>query len=711
MATEQAVYRIDTSDVTLLFCANSVVPRILWFGGALPQILDLNAFLSLCDVAVPQAKLDVAVPLNIFPDSGSGFMGPAAVEGHRAGAHFACAFQLEQVEQSEGLLQFVLLDAIAELRARVEFVLDTDSAVLTVNSKLENLANTEFTVSKFASATLPIVDTYTECMTLNGRWGLEFQQHRSAINTTQLRIKNTSGRTSHEHFPGCVVGQKHFNAEYGQVLGVHLGYSGNYELNIERLSSGEACVQAGLGILPGEIIMAPGAVIAAPPLYACTASGLNQMTQRFHRFARRHVLPQWTRNPRPIHANSWEALYFDHDEKTLLALVDAAANTGAERFVLDDGWFHGRRDDTSGLGDWWVDKTIYPKGLHTLVAHVRNHGLQFGLWFEPEMVSPVSELYQNHPEWVLQIEGHTTPLARNQLVLNLGLAEVRDYLYEHIAALVDEYKIDYIKWDMNRDLVLPGNNGKAGVIAQVHGVYQLLDRLTDAYPSLEIESCSSGGARADYGILARTGRVWTSDSIDPIDRLTIQRGFGLFFPPEVMGAHVGHDVAHLTGRATSLQTRAIVALQGQYGYELDARKVTKDERLQLVAYADRYKQHREWIAECVTWVVPTRDEALFVQGQVSSDQTASLWTIVTAKSLETTLPERVQLLGLAVDKHYRVTATGWDALKSFAKHTPDWAVDGVVASGAELMNIGLSLPVMPAQSALLLECTERLVQA
>ncbi len=706
MKPAQAIYRIDSSEATLLLSANGAVPRMLWFGASLPQIADPSALHSLCDIAVPQAKLDTAVPLSIFPDSGSGFMGPVALEGHRAGSHFSCTFKIEHIEQSSASIEFTLLDPVAELRVRTEFLLDSDSSVLTINTKLENTGSNAFSVTKFASATLPFADTFTECLTLNGRWGLEFQQHRSAISANQLRIKNTSGRTSHEYFPACIVGQQHFDAERGQVLGVHLGYSGNYEFTVERLSTGEACLQAGMAILPGEINLAPRAVIDSPPLYACAANSLNQMTQRFHRFARRHVLPKWTRAPRPIHANSWEALYFDHDEKTLLALVDAAANAGAERFVLDDGWFHGRRDDTSGLGDWWVDKTIYPQGLHSLVAHVRKRGLQFGLWFEPEMVNPVSELYKNHPEWVLQVEGQDTPLARNQLVLNLGLPAVRDYLYDSIAALVDEYKIDYIKWDMNRDLVLPGNNGQAGVVAQVNGVYELLDRLTSAYPALEIESCSSGGARADYGILLRTGRVWTSDSIDPIDRLTIQRGFGLFFPPEIMGAHVGHDVAHLTGRATSLQTRAIVALQGQYGYELDARHISDDEREQLVGYAERYKQHRHWVAECTTWEVPTRDASLFVKGQVSADQASSFWTVVVSSSLDTTLPEKLRFLGLDGAKRYRITVVGWEALKSFAKHIPDWVVSGAVVSGSELMNIGLNLPVMPAQSALLLDCSE-----
>jgi alpha-galactosidase len=705
VTAQPKLYRLDTDSSTLIVSTDYAVPRIVWFGQAMGAV-DEQALLSISDLPLPHAKLDAPAPLSIFPDSGSGYLGPTALEGHRSRAHFASVFTLEAVQQSENTLVFSLLDSVAELRATLHFVMDDASAVMSIHTTVENLGDTLFSLNRLSSATLPLADADTECMSLHGRWGFEFQQHRSAISATQLRMQNSSGRTSHEHFPGCVVGRSGFDSESGEVLGVHLAYSGNYEITLERLSTGEGFLQAGMACLPGEMVLAPGEAIETPRLCACRASSLNTMSQRFHQFARTHILPKWTRKTRPIHANSWEALYFDHDESHLLGLVDAAAKCGAERFVLDDGWFQGRRDDTSGLGDWWVDKSIYPQGLHTLVAHIRQYSMQFGLWFEPEMVNPDSELYREHPEWALHVEGHTTPLARNQLVLNLGLPEVQDYLYNCIAKLVNEYAIDYIKWDLNRDLVLPGSRGIAGVHHQVLGAYALIDRLNESFPELEIESCSSGGARADFGILSRTGRVWASDCIDPIDRLSIQRGFSVFFPPESMGAHVGHDVAHLTGRATTLQTRAIVALQGQFGYEFDARVLSDDDQQELRIFADCYKRNRNWLNESASWVVPTRDEALFIQGQVSQDQSNAMWTIVTKQSLNTVAPERIRLLGLDNSKRYNVKVVGMDALKPFCKKYPSWIDSESAFLGSDLMTIGLSLPVMPAQTALLLECDE-----
>lgn len=705
MTAQSKLYRLDTDSTSLIVSTDYAVPRIVWFGQALGALED-DALLSICDLALPHAKLDAPAPLSIFPDSGSGYMGLTALEGHRGRQHFANVFSLKEVQQSEHSLVFVLVDEVAELIASVHFVIDSDSAVLAIHSTIKNTGSSDFTLQRLSSATLPLADTDTQCMSMHGRWGYEFQQHRSAVSATQLHIQNNSGRTSHEYFPGCVVGRSGFDAESDEVLGVHLAYSGNYSITLERLSTGEAFLQAGMTSLPGEIVLAVGEVFETPRLYACKASSFNQMSQRFHRFARSTILPKWTRKTRLVHANSWEALYFNHDEASLLGLVDAAAACGAERFVLDDGWFQGRRDDTAGLGDWWVDKSVYPQGLGTLVAHVRQHDMQFGLWFEPEMVNPDSQLYKKHPEWALQLAGHTTPLARNQLVLNLGLPEVRDYLYDCIANLVDEYAIDYIKWDLNRDLVLPGSHGIAGVHQQVLGAYALIDRLNKRFPDLEIESCSSGGARSDFGILSRTGRVWTSDCIDPIDRLSIQRGFSTFFPPEVMGAHVGHDVAHLTGRATSMQTRAIVALQGQFGFEFDARTLSIEDQQELRVYAKCYKRNRGWISESASWVVPTRDKALFVQGLVSKDQSSALWSIITKQSLNTVAPERIRLLGLDANKAYTINVIGMDALKPFCKKYPAWIDSEHAFNGLDLMSIGLSLPVMPAQTALLLECNE-----
>jgi len=316
------------------------------------------------------------------------------------------------------------------------------------------------------------------------------------------------------------------------------------------LNDGVGYLQTGVLLNPGEQVLKAGETFTCPHVYFTQGNGLNQCTQRFHQFARTQILPGWTRQPRPIHANSWEAMYFDLNDQDLLSLVDAAARIGAERFILDDGWFLKRRNDEAGLGDWTVDKTIFPQGLSPLVEHVRSHNLQFGLWFEPEMVNPDSNLYRAHPEWVLQFSDIETPLARGQLVLDLAREEVSDYLFNCISSLIHEYQIDYIKWDMNRDLVLAGDGEHYRASKQPGAVYALMQKLNNTHPNLEIESCASGGARCDFGVLRQTGRIWTSDNIDPIARATIQQGFCRFFPPEIMGAftHTCHCSATRTIR-------------------------------------------------------------------------------------------------------------------------------------------------------------------
>ena len=261
--------------------------------------------------------------------------------------------------------------------------------------------------------------------------------------------------------------------------------------------------------------------------------------------------------PRPVVLNTWEAVYFDHRLDRLTALADTAAELGVERFVLDDGWFRHRRDDTAGLGDWYVDEDVWPDGLHPLVNHVRGLGMEFGLWVEPEMVNPDSDLARAHPEWVRE-----APPWRNQQVLDIAQPDAYAYLLERLDALVSEYAIDFLKWDHNRDLV-------GGAHAQTLAAYRLLDELRERHPALEIESCSSGGSRVDLGILARTDRVWASDTNDALERQAIQRWTQLLLPPELVGSHVGPPRAHTTGRTHDLSFRVATALFGHFGIEWD----------------------------------------------------------------------------------------------------------------------------------------------
>lgn len=706
MSIDHAFWRLDGRSTTLLVVQDHAVPRIFWYGSKLAIDTDIQSLLAHDDTALPYGTCDTLTPLSLFPQTSTGYAGSPALSGHRHGAQFAHQFYLYDVHTADNALTLFLRDPHAQLEISIMLGLDMHCDVASLSTKLINTCNSPYTVDWLAAATLPLPRHYRHCLTQHGRWGQENQTYRREIAPGCIDISNRRGRTSHEHAPSLVLGNAGFCEDDGDVLFAHLAWSGNFSLFIEQQSSGEKSLQCGVSYLPGECIVEPGGEVSTPAVHFTRAQGMNTCTQRFHRYMRRHVLPAWTRKPRPIHANSWEALYFNHDEAALHSLIDAAANIGAERFVLDDGWFMHRRNDKSGLGDWFVDLSVYPNGLQPIVERVKHHGMQFGLWFEPEMVNPDSDLFRAHPDWALHVNPIDTPLARNQLVLDIARADVSNYLFERITSLVREYAIDYIKWDHNRDLVLAGDGEKARAALQPPALYRLLARILNTCPGLEIETCASGGARMDMAILAHTGRVWTSDNIDPIERSGIQQGFLRFFPAEIMGAHVGHKTAHLTGRDTSVHTRAIVALQGQFGFELDARKLNPQETMMLQHYTQLYKAHRQWLANACYWQIPTHSETLIASGNVDEHQAKALFSVVSIGSMRPSQLGQLVLRGLNPDIRYTVKleSSNIAELKPFNKIIPNWCEQTVSTTGELLMKMGVPLPVMPAQSALLIGC-------
>jgi len=710
MSSQPAFWRLDGASTTLLVVADHDVPRLYWCGTSLQPDVSIEELLSHDDTALAFAGLDAQVPLSLFPQASNGYTGSPALNGHRNGKYFAHRFITQQVTQEDHVLTIELIDSQSSLAATVTLSIDKDSDVAQLSTTLTNTGDSPYTIDWLAAATIPLPSPYRECLSQHGRWGLENQTHRRHIAPGRIDISNLHGRTSHEHAPSLVCGSNGFAENRGDVLFAHLAWSGNFSLRVERLSDGNISLQAGALPLPGEQILAPGESIETPSMMFTRSIGMNTCTQRFHRYVRQCILPAWTRTPRPIHANSWEALYFDHDHEALRSLIDAAAGVGAERFVLDDGWFRHRRSDNAGLGDWYVDESVYPEGLQPIIDRVRRHGMQFGLWFEPEMVNPDSDLYRAHPEWALQVDGIDTPLARNQLALDISRQEVADYLFERITELVQTYSIDYIKWDQNRDLVLAGDGASDGsrakAMAQPLALYHLFDRIKKTCPNLEIETCASGGARADLAILKHTGRVWTSDNIDPIERARIQQGFLRFMPPEIMGAHVGHKTAHLTGRVTSLHTRAIVALQGQFGFEIDARKLDPHDVITLQHYTQLYKANRQWLSEACHWQLQTYSDSILGSGNVSIDQNKALFSVIAVGNVRATRPGHLPLRGLDPRKRYTLSLESINAadLAPFNKAIPPWCEQAVTTTGDLLMNLGVPLPVMPPQSAVLIGC-------
>jgi len=417
------------------------------------------------------------------------------------------------------------------------------------------------------------------------RHAAEFVESVEPLPAHQWRRETRRGLPGHGGPPGLYLLGQGADWDQGLVLAAQLAWSGDAALAVERDDDGRHVLSAGAA---DGFTLQPGERFEAPPLLlAISGQGRNGAMQQMHGLVRARLdWPGQAMRPRPVHLNSWEACYFRHDEARILGLARAAAAIGVERFILDDGWFLGRNHDHAGLGDWTADPAKYPDGLKPLAQGVNALGLEFGLWVEPEMVNPDSDLYRTHPDWALHVPSAPQPTARNQLVLNLSLPAVEDYLFAALDTLLSDVPIAYLKWDHNRELA------PAGGLGQVQGLYRLLARLRAAHPHVEIESCAGGGGRIDVGIAAFTHRFWTSDNLDAVSRATIQRGFQAFFPPELMGAHVGASPAHATGRRQSLGFRAGVALPGHFGVEMDPSKLPETEQAELAGWIAFHKQWR-----------------------------------------------------------------------------------------------------------------------
>ena len=659
---------------------------------------------------LPSFMLDHDQPLSVMPGFGVGWFGKSALLAHRGGRDFAFAPQrCEWARSADGQqLTLTLHDDVAAVRATLHLALDPHSDVLRVHTTLTNTGSAELEVGWLAAATLPLPATCTQVRSYAGQHMVEFLLQVDPLTRSTWRRENRRGRTSHDCFPGAVVATAGTTEDQGLVFGAHLAWSGNHQQDIEWLHDGQYQWQMGEWLAPGELRLAPGAHVQTPEVVASLSTGgLNGLAANFHAELRRRLpWPQGVMKPRPVHLNTWEALYFDHQLPDLMALADAAAEVGVERFVLDDGWFQGRDHDRAALGDWWADPRKYPQGLQPLAAHVVSRGMEFGLWFEPEMVNPDSELNRAHPDWALQLDGRPLLTARNQLVLDVSRAEVAQYLFEKMHTLLSTLPIHYIKWDHNRDLAAAGNaQGHAAWRAQVPAAYALLDRLREHHPALEIESCSGGGGRIDFAVLQRTHRVWTSDCIDALSRVDIQRGFLQFFPPEIMGAHVGTAPAHSTGRTQAMAFRGAVALPGHLGVELDVRYLDEDTRRQLKGWIALYKHWRSHLHRGQVWLGDAGDHTVWQVHGTAGGTDFLLLSYRTEPSSQR-YQRTVQLPMLEASRRYRLRLVVPDGLPEgqlYNGSAPFFealrGTDGVVLDGDWLRHAGLPLPRNKAETA------------
>lgn len=590
-----SVVRLDSENCTYLLSIPDVgLPRVAYWGSRLPDREQNEHLAGINTAPVFQGGLDRPYQINIFPETGTGFKGTPALIGERNGYQWAQNFKQETARVDHDSAVFRYTDQQASLVLTLEIRLDAASNVLQRRTLLFNTGPTPYSLAFCAAASLPVPSFCQYLMKFHGCWSGEFMTSIAPFSEGIVQVENRTGRTSHEYFPALLAADTPFSENMGKIYAVHLGWSGNFRCTAEHIPDGTKHLQCGELFLPGEGTIEPADAYVSPWVYAtCSNSGLNGISKNFHTFFRSDIAPQGMHSqPRPAQINTWEAVYFDHDLEQLKSMASKAAELGIERFVLDDGWFQGRYDATRALGDWWPDKEKYPQGLAPLCEHVKGLGMQFGLWLEPEMINEESLLFTQHPDWILHLDGLDSQLGRNQLVLNLCMPEVIDYLFAKIDALLQDLPIDYVKWDMNRILTEAGHHGRPAFSSQTSAFYTLLEKIRKRHPRVEIESCASGGGRVDYEVLKRTERFWASDSNDPFRRLLIQKGASLFFPPEVIGSHAGPSTCHTSDRVTTLDFRILVSLAYHFGFELDVLSLSADDEQKMRDYITLYKEHR-----------------------------------------------------------------------------------------------------------------------
>ena len=723
-ATSHVLLRAD-GVMAIVDVTDGRLPAILHWGADLGPLsdADVDALARGAIRTTDGNPVDVPVRLALLPQHEAGWTGRPGLSGHRAGGtawspRFATtSVTVDGAPAPAGTvvgqqLHVLAADTVAGLELSLEIEV-TAGGLLRSRARVTNTAPDPYQLEDLVLA-YPVPQVAGELLDFAGRWALERVPQRHDFTVGAHVREGRKGRTGpdaatvlHALTPGT-------GFRNGEAWGVHVGWSGNHTHYAERLWTGEQVIGGGELLLPGEVALASGESYTSPWLYGTYGRGLDECAGRFHRFLR--ARPQHPSPQRPVTLNVWEAVYFDHDLPTLLDLAEVAAEVGVERYVLDDGWFGSRRDDYSGLGDWVVSKDAWPSGMHPLVDRVTALGMQFGLWFEPEMVNIDSDVARAHPKWVMGTGDRLPHESRHQQVINLGIPECYAFIRDAIVAVLDEYDIAYIKWDHNRDLVEAGTqpDGRPGVHAQTEAVYRLIDEIKAAHPGLEIESCASGGARVDLGILERTDRVWVSDCIDPHDRQHMLQWTGQLLPPELMGSHVASGISHTTGRSHDFGFRAATAIFGHLGIEWDLRQATETERADLAAWITFYKQHRELIGTGSLVRVDT-DASQVAKGIVAADGSAALYSFASVDRPVVVQRGPVRFPGLDPDRRYRVEpvtigrppsglrAPAWWGLETTSP-IKAWPVGAsVTLPGRVLGTVGLiDPPVNPDQAVLYL---------
>ncbi|WP_173915462.1 alpha-galactosidase [Halobacillus sp. Marseille-Q1614] len=561
-----------------------------------------------------------------------------------------------------------LKDPLIDAEIELMYTVYENRSVITRSAKFLNKGKQKLELIRALSASIDLFDADFEMVQLSGSWSRERHVKTRELVPGIQSITSTRGTSSTQQNPFLALKRKTADEHRGEVYGFNFVYSGNFLAQVEVDHYDVARVSMGINPFDFNWLLAPGEEFQTPEVVMVYSDeGLNGMSQEYHNLYReRLVRGPWRDEKRPVLINNWEATYFDFNEDKLLDIAKESKELGIELFVLDDGWFGKRDDDTTSLGDWFADKEKLPDGIEGISRKITELGMKFGLWFEPEMVNKESELYKEHPDWIIHVKGRTNSHGRNQYVLDFSRKEVVDNLYEQMADVLANSPVSYVKWDMNRymteigSLALPAERQSEVAHRYILGVYDLYERLTSEFPDVLFESCASGGARFDPGMLSYAPQTWTSDDTDAVERLKIQYGTSMAYPLSTMGAHVSDIPNHQVHRKTGLEMRGHVSFFGMFGYELDITKMTPKEKEEVKQQVHFYKQNRELIQHGTFYrlLSPFDEGGNFVAWMVvSSDQKEAL--VGYYKVLAEPNPgfKRLMLKGLNEHKEYKIEGT------------------------------------------------------
>ncbi|RUR38692.1 alpha-galactosidase [Clostridium perfringens] len=588
-----------------------------------------------------------------------------------------------ECEEESTSLEVTLVDSLKGLEVILTYNVFENFDAITRSLKIVNNSDEKINIERVLSANVDFTTDEFDFIQLSGSWGRERHILRNPLRSGSQSIESRRGASSHAQNPFMALCSKDANEEYGDVYGFSLVYSGNFLANVEVDMYRNARAQIGINPFDFKWLLESKEEFQAPEVVLVYSSkGLNGMSQIYHNLYRKRLCRGKYRDKiRPILINNWEATYFDFNEVKIKEIAKEASKLGMELFVLDDGWFGNRNDDKSSLGDWFVNEEKLKGGLSKLAKDINSMGLEFGLWFEPEMISPVSKLYEKHPNWCIHIPGRTRSQARRQLILDLSRKEVCDYIIEAISKVLESANIAYVKWDMNRNMTEVGSLGltserqRETAHRYILGLYRVMEEITNRFPNILFESCSGGGGRFDPGILYYMPQTWTSDDTDAIERLKIQFGTSMVYPPISMGCHVSAVPNHQANRITSLETRGVSAMAGNFGYELDITKLSDEEKEELKEQISLYKEIRETVQFGTLYRLKSPFNSNEVAWMtISEDKNEVVVSYVRQCALVNENFRNLKLTALDKDSEYEIIG------------------EDIVLSGDELMYIGLNIP-------------------